>query len=448
MKKNVLVTVSGIAILGGIAWFGAHHAERVMVDKGIERFKQALGPDVSFTYTRAKPGLLGRSVRFYGLVFRQGPETMTADEAELSKPDTQDSDVTRIHHLSSRNFQPADPAGSLHLATVEMDDLALPTRTEDPAAPTMQSLSIGHVQATGLHGFASALQSDIAADTAAMDNFGANEASHLQARNVSLSTDVAPPRHVHADSIVVDGVALADLYTSLTTGAPYSAHISSTTRDITIDRLSMDGTTPLMRAKRVLSHATHTDATEQEVSSIQELELRPDVPNMGWLPSLGYDHFVGNVVLNDTYTPKTGTLHVETLSIDSANMGRLHINGEFTQAASASMLNGNNADMQVTSMTMTYIDHGLVPRALGAIAAARGLPPQAFVAFVQSQSATAQNPAYAGFFRWLGNPGKQTLSIGIKPDQPMPLMQVVATLGNLASMPELAKQIGLSVQAH
>lgn len=129
-------------------------------------------------------------------------------------------------------------------------------------------------------------------------------------------------------------MALADLYTSLTTGAPYTAHPSST-RDITIDRLSMDGTTPLMRAKRVLSHATHTDATEQEVSSIQELELRPDVPNMGWLPSLGYDHFVGNVVLNDTYTPKTGTLHVETFSIDSANMGRLHINGEFTQAASA-----------------------------------------------------------------------------------------------------------------
>lgn len=446
MKKNVLVTVSGIAILGGIAWFGAHHAEHVMVDKGIERFKQALGPDVSFTYKRAKPGLLGRSVRFYGLVFRQGPDTMTADEAELTKPDTQDSDVTRIHHLSFRNFQLAYPAGSLRLAGVEMDDLSLPTHTEDPTAPTLQSLSIGHAQATGLHGFVSALQSDISADTAAVDNFGANEVSHLQARNVSLSTDVAPPRHVHADSLVVDGVALADLYTSLTTGAPYTTHAS--TRDITIDQLSMDGATPLMRARRVLSHATHTDTTEQEVSSIQDLELRPDVPNMGWLPSLGYDRFVGNVVLNDTYTPKTGTLHVETFSIDSANMGRLHINGEFAQAASASMLNTNNTDMQVSSMTINYIDHGLVPKALGAIAAARGLPPQAFIGFVQSQSATAQNPAYAGFFRWLANPGKQTLSIGIKPAQPLPLMQVVATLGSLASMPDLAEKIGLSVQTH
>lgn len=220
MKKNVLVTVSGIAILGGIAWFGAHHAERVMVDKGIERFKQALGPDVSFTYTRAKPGLLGRSVRFSGLVFRQGPETMTADEAELTKPDTQDSDVTRIHHLSFRNFQLADPAGSLHLKTMEMDDLALPTKAEDPTAPGVQTLSIGHAQATGLHGFVSALQSDLSADSASMDDFGANETSHLQARNVQLSTDVAPPRHIKAESINVDGVALADLYKTLTTGAP------------------------------------------------------------------------------------------------------------------------------------------------------------------------------------------------------------------------------------
>ncbi|OUI99456.1 hypothetical protein [Acetobacter sp. DsW_54] len=446
MKKNVLVTVSGIAILGGIAWFGAHHAERVMVDKGIERFKQALGPDVSFTYTRAKPGLLGRSVRFSGLVFRQGPETMTADEAELTKPDTQDSDVTRIHHLSFRNFQLADPAGSLHLKTMEMDDLALPTKAEDPTAPGVQTLSIGHAQATGLHGFVSALQSDLSADSASMDDFGANETSHLQARNVQLSTDVAPPRHIKAESISVDGVALADLYKTLTTGAPYTTHAN--TRDITIDQLSMDGTTPLMRAKRVLSHATHTESTEQEVSSIQGLELWPSVPNMGWMPSLGYDHFVGNVVLNDTHTPKTGTLHLETLSIDSANMGRLHIHGELGQATSASVLVDSNTDMQVISLSLDYIDHGLVPKALGAIAAARGLPPQGLLAYVQAQSATAQNPAFASFFHWLANPGKQTLSITLKPVQPMPLMLVAASLGELTSMPELAQKIGLSVQAH
>lgn len=446
MKKNVLVTVSGIAILGSIAWFGARHAEHVMLDKGIERFKQALGPDVTFTYTRAKPGLLGRSVRFKELVFRQGPETITADEAELTKPDTQDSDVTRIHHLTFRNFQLADPAGSLHLKTVEMDGLALPTKAEDPTTPGVQTLSIEHAQATGLHGFVSSLQSDLSADTASMDNFGANATSHLQAQHVQLSTDVAPSRHVKADSLVVDGVPLADLYKSLTTGAPYNAHPN--TRDITINQLSIDGLTPLMRAKQILSHANRTDTTEQEVSSIQGLELWPDVPNLSWLPSLGYDRFTGNVVINDTHTLKTGALHLETFSIDSANMGRLHVNGEFGQASSASMLTDNNAEMQVISMTLNYIDHGLVPKALNAIATARGLPPQAFLAYVQSQSATAQNPAFAGFFNWLANPGKQALSIGLKPTQPMPLMMVVATLGNIASMPELAQKIGLTVQAH
>ena len=87
MKKNVLVTVGGLAALACLGWFGAHHAEHAMLEKSIDGFRQTLGPDSALTYKKAWPGLLGRSVKFDGLVLRKGTETQTADDAEMSKND-------------------------------------------------------------------------------------------------------------------------------------------------------------------------------------------------------------------------------------------------------------------------------------------------------------------------------------------------------------------------
>ncbi|MFT9160835.1 MAG: hypothetical protein ABF491_10795, partial [Acetobacter sp.] len=387
MKKNVLFMVCGIGILGGIGWLGTRHAEHVMLDAGLAHFKEALGPDAALTYAKARPGLLGRSLEFTNLVFRQGPETITADTAELTKPDTNEDGASHIKRLSFRNFQLADPSGSLHLDRLDMDNVILPARMTDgstysgPEAAAAQSISIGRAQAGKLHGFVSSLQSDIAATSLTLTDFGTGEFSHLQANDVTLATDDAASRHVSAKTITVDGVDLAALYRNLSDGTPYTPLIGP--RDIDISQLAVSGTAPLLKISHLLSHANRTPATETEVSSAQGLELWPGIPNLGWLPLLGYDHFQGALVLNDTHDLKTGVLHVEELSVDSPSMGHMHLHGDFAQAASTSVLAGATPDMQVISLALTYVDHGLVARALQAIATTQGTTVQGVLALLR-----------------------------------------------------------------
>ncbi|MBO1324724.1 hypothetical protein K2X14_06125 [Acetobacter sp. TBRC 12305] len=493
MKKNVLFMVCGIGLLGGIGWLGTRHAEHVMLDTGLAHFKEALGPDASLTYAKARPGLLGRSLEFTNLVFRQGPETITADTAELTKPDTNEDGASHIRHLSFRNFQLADPSGSLRLDRLDMDNVILPARMTDgstydgPQAAAAQSISIGKAQASRLHGFVSSLQSDISATTLTMTDFGAGEFSHLQADNVALATDDAASRHVTAKTITVDGVDLAGLYRNLSDGTPYTPLTGG--RDIDIRQLAISGPTPLLRIEHLLSHANRTATAETEVSSAQGLELWPSIPNLGWLTLLGYDHFHGALVLNDTHDLKTGGLHVDELSLDSPDMGHMHLHGDFSQASSTSVLTSASPDMQVIALTLTYVDHGLVPKALQAIATAQGTTVQAVLASLRGPAPQAAAPAppppapepakgrkgkkgrHAALpapppadvpqatpaapqpptaldhiVDFLTHPENGPLELDVHPPQPLPLFGVIAAIGAVGTTPEMAERIGLSVR--
>lgn len=448
MKKKVLVTIGSVAAVACLGWLAARHAEHVMLDKSIDSFRQTLGPDASFTYQKAWPGLLGRSVKFTGLVFRQGPETITADDAEISKIAAAGEDARRIGRLTFRNFQLADPAGSLHLDTLALDDVTMPTKADEQHGTPAQALEIRHAEAGKLHGFVSSLQSDLSARSLIVDDYGPNEASRLEAHEAGLSTDVAPQRHIKAASIILDGLDLAGLYASLSSGTPYTQH--NGTRDIQIEKLSIDGTTPLLRVGALHSHATRTDADEKEVSSLQGLELWPDVPNLSMLPALGYDRFRGSLVLNDTHDFKASKLHVEEFSLDAPGMGRLHLDGDFSQTSTTTLLSAGAADMQVQSLNITYTDHGLVPRALGAAAKARGVKPEELNAALQAQLAPqgsdpkAVMPQIATYLR---QPGKGPLTITIRPPQPLPVMAIAAAMSMLTTTPQMAQQIGLSIKA-
>lgn len=448
VKKHVLVTVAGIAGLACVGWLAARHAEHVMLDKSIDSFRQAIGPDASFTYKKAWPGLLGRSVKFTQLVFRQGPETITADEAEISKLGTAEDEAKRIGHLSFRNFQLADPAGSLHLDDLSLEGVTLPAGGDDKHGTPAQGLEIKHAEASRLHGFISGLQSDLSATGLKVDDYGSSEASRLEAKDVLLSTDVAPQRHITAHSIMLDGVDLAGLYSSLATGGSYEPH--NGTRDIQVDGLGVDGTGPLLRVAKLSSHSTRSDASEQEVSSLQGLELWPDVPNLSILPALGYDRFRGSLVLNDTHDYKAGKLHVATFSLDAPGMGRLTLDGDFSQTSTAALLSAGAADMQVMAMNMSYKDHGLLPKVLAASAKARGVTAQELTTSLQTQLApqgSAPDAPLPQIARYLAHPGGGPLTITLHPPQPLPMMAIAASISMLISAPQVAQQIGLTVHA-
>lgn len=448
VKKHVPVTVAGIATLACVGWLAARHAEHVMLDKSIDNFRQTLGPDASFTYKKAWPGLLGRSVKFTGLVFRQGPETITADDAEISKPSTSGDDARLIGHLSFRNFQLADPAGSLHLDDLTMEGVTLPASADDKHGTPAQGLEIRHAEASTLHGFISSLQSDLSATRLKVEDYGSDEASRLEAHDVRLSTDVAPQRHITAHALVLDGIDLAGLYSSLTTNTPYTPR--NGTRDIQVDALGVDGTGPLLRVARLSSHATRSDTSEQEVSSLQGLELWPEVPNLSILPALGYDHFRGALVLNDTHDYKAQKLHVETFSLEAPGMGRLTLDGDFSQTSTTALLSAGAADMQVMTLNLSYTDQGLLPKVLQASAKARGVSPQELVTSLQTQFAPqGSKPADAlpQLASYLAHPDSGALKITLHPPQPLPMMAIAASLSMLASAPQMAQQIGLTVHA-
>lgn len=445
MKKNVLVTVGGLAALACLGWFGAHHAEHAMLDKSIESFRQTLGPDSALTYKKAWPGLLGRSVKFDGLVLRQGPETITADEAEISKPGTAGDNTHRIGTLSFRNFQLADPSGSLHLESLNLEGVTLPAKGDEQPGVSVQGLEIHHAKASKLHGFISSLQSDIAATSVQVEDYGGNNPSRLEAQDVVLSTDVAPQRRIKAASVLIDGLDMAGLYSSLSAGQPYAPR--NGTRDIQVQQMSIEGTTPLLRIAALRSHATRTDEMEKEVSSLEGLELWPDVPNLSILPALGYDRFRGALLLNDVHDFKANTLRIEEFRLDGKDMGRLDLSGEFGQTDTSTLLSAGAADMPIRNMTITYKDTGLVGRVITAAAQARGVKPVDLTNQLQAQFAPqgpAPSPVLAEFANYLPRASKGPLTITLKPAQPVPVMGLIAGLSMLGSNPQIATQLGLS----
>ncbi|MFT8656180.1 MAG: hypothetical protein ABF888_06260 [Acetobacter papayae] len=447
MKKHLLLMAGGAAILGSVGWFATRHAEHVMLETSIDHFRQALGPDATFTFASARPGILGRSVNFTNLTLRQGPETITADRAELERPGQSGDDITQIGRLSFHGFQLTDPAISLQMDQLDIENLTLPVRADTPD-DTGQSLGIGHAHAVRLRAFISPVQTDLAASDATLDNFGEGLASRLETRDLAVNTDSPPDmgpgggqRHLHAQAVSVDGMDLSGFYTSLSTGAPYLPRPGA--HDITITNLDLSTTAPLVKAARILAHTNRTDSTEQDVVSIRGLELWPDAPNLGWLPTLGYSHFAGGLVLNETRNLQTNTLHVEELALDAPDMGRLHLNGTFAHSSSAPLLSAPRPDMPVIALDLSYLDHGMVPRALQAIAQARGMSPAMLLdSLATQQPGTPEGRAIAAF---LANPGKQPLHVVLQPPQPQPLVAVLAGLATLGSIPQINQQLGLHI---
>ncbi|GBR23710.1 hypothetical protein AA0473_0446 [Acetobacter orleanensis NRIC 0473] len=419
-----------------------------MLEKSIDSFRQTLGPDASLTYKKAWPGLLGRSVKFTALVFRQGQQTITADDAEISKVSTAGDETKRIGHLTFHTFQFTDTSGNVRLDNLALEDVTLPGNGDDKHGTPPQTLEIGHVSAGKLHGFIASLQSDITASSLTLDNYGIGEASHLDARDLRLATSVAPQRQIAAKSLLLDGVDLAGLYNSVTYNTPYKP--LNGVRDIQVEALSIDSTSPLLRVAKLSSHATHSDASEQEVSSLQGLELWPAVPSLSLLPTLGYDHFRGSLVLNVTHDYKSNKLHVDTFSIEAPDMGRLTLDGDFSETTTLAMLSAGAAEMQVLSMNLSYKDHGLVSKVLENLARTRGMTPQDFTASLQSSlvpQGSAPNAPMPQLANYLAHPGNGPLTLTLRPQQPVPLMAIAASLSMLPSAPQIAQQIGLTIKA-
>ncbi|MBO6086554.1 MAG: hypothetical protein J6P19_09200 [Acetobacter sp.] len=409
MKKHFLVTLTSILIVGCAIWVGTRRAEYVMLDRHIDILRQSLGQGVFLTYDSARPGLLGRSTIFTNVVFRRKNDTITAQQAELSRPDS-DKKISGITHLSFHNVQITGIDGNLHAQLLTIDNLVL--QTHGRAHGQKQALSthlpsIAQAHAYGIHGFIKALQAKIAADSVTLDHFNGIVTDKLLIKNILLSVDTGSWRRFTIDSIHANGFNIAKLYWSLYHGLPLYNGVPAQSypgqRDIEMHHIEIDGevansskTTlpsmiPLLRIRQLSSHITLTKAIEQETSNIQKIEIWPTTTWFHWLAPLKYDHFHASVVFSDIYNLKTKHIHIKELNVTAPTMGRIYISGDLTPTLSPSSIStpiepfidspispiisyvSPNVhivfpDMYIVSTAITYMDYGLITRALKVLA--------------------------------------------------------------------------------
>ncbi|MBO7072022.1 MAG: hypothetical protein J6V89_00615 [Acetobacter sp.] len=413
MKKHFLVTLTSVLIVGCAIWVGTRRAEYVMLDRHIDILRQSLGQGVFLTYDSARPGLLGRSTIFTNVVFRRKNDTITAQQAELSRPDS-DKKISGIIHLSFHNVQITGIDGNLHAQLLTIDNLVLQPHGQTLGQKLGQKQvlsthlpSIAQAHAYGIHGFIKALHAKITADSITLDHFNGTITNKLLIKNILLSVDTGSWRRFTVNSIHANGFNIAKLYWSLYHGLPLYNGVPAISypgqRDVEMHHIEIDGEVtnsskktlssiiPLLRISHLSSHITLTKTAEQETSNIQRIEIWPATPWFHWLDPLKYDHIRASLVFSDIYNLKTKHIHIKELNVTAPTIGRIYINGDITPPPSASSIStpiesfidspispiiscvSPNVhivfpDMYIVSTAITYMDYGLITRALKVLA--------------------------------------------------------------------------------
>ncbi|MBR2125084.1 MAG: hypothetical protein IJ934_08065 [Acetobacter sp.] len=405
MRKHFLVTLTSILLVCCMIWLGTRRAEHIMLDRHIDILRQSLGQGVFLTYDSARSGLLGRSTVFTNVIFRRKNDTITVQQAELSRPDS--NNMSGINHLSFHNVQITGVDGNLKAELLTIDDLVLLPHGQKQAR-TIRLPSIAHAHAYGVRGFIKALHAQIAADSVTLDHFNGTITDQLLIKNILLSVNTGTWRRFTIKTTHASGFNIAKLYWSLYHGIPLYNGVPTTAqpgqRDIEMHQIEIDGettnqsgttptpsTTPLLRISNLSSHITLTKALEQETSNIQGIEIWPITPGFHWIAPLKYDHLHASIAFNNAYNLQTKLLHVKDLNITVPTIGRMRFHGDFTHSPIhfsmssplefstyspiSPILSRISPDVQiafpdiyVVSMAFTYFDYGFITRALKAMA--------------------------------------------------------------------------------
>lgn len=115
------------------------------------------------------------------------------------------------------------------------------------------------------------------------------------------------------------------------------------------------------------------------------------------------------------------------------------------------MLSASAADVQVLNLNLSYTDHGLVPKVLEYLAKTHNMTVQDYMATLQTGLTIPQDNTPSAsiqqFTSYLAHPDRGPLTISLHPQQPMPIMALVASMTMLPATPQIAQQIGLTVHA-
>ncbi len=461
---GAVAAVAVAAVLGGGGWLVVQRQAHEMVEQGVARFREHLGPDTTFSYASATPSVLHRNARFAGVVLAGPDSTVRADTVVVG------CDAASVCSGTADAVTLATPDAAAVSGSAEhvgWTRLSVPSADgEDGAAA---GAATGGATGGALGGRFDAAEArgvrlaggggEVGIAALALADYGAGRRGRGSVDGVTMSlpdpsAGAAPGGVVRLrlGHAAFDGVDVAAVAGAMRAGTAVPAAAGRQT----LEASGLDvaqGEAPLLHVGRVTSFTDTaapgtaagavpgsapgaTSGAQHGVGDVTELRLEGPPALLAGLQELGYARFEGDLHVDATLDRAAGAMTIATWRLVGVGMGQATLSGGFDHLPLGGGAAPDPAAMlglTVRGFDLVLVDAGLTGRVLEAKAKASGTDAATLRALVAGQvgslpvaspAAQSVRAALAAFVRAPG-----TLTLGVHPAAPVSLLDVAQVAG-------------------
>ncbi|QBL94482.1 hypothetical protein KSAC_22830 [Komagataeibacter saccharivorans] len=432
-----------VLLVGG---WGVHHFAQHRLEAGIADFRASLGPDATFSYATARPRTLARGAHFTAVTYHNPTLTLTAADVRLGGLTGNNVQGEKIGSLVLRDVKVMTADSTISLDQVALDSLVLPNTvraTANVARPLgFDSLVLDRGTFTNLHLAVPGSQTDITVGRMVVGQYGLGRSSSLDLDRLATQINLTPTRRISIDHIKLDGPDFAGEVASLI----QSGHLIHESHPQTMDlkKVEIDSTHPMLQIDHVTTSRFSTETEDKMDTTLGNLTVwSTGTDNPSILNAFGYDHFTGNIHASSTSDRSAGRLHLEPLTIDAPDMGKLSMVAELDQIPFDDMAIIPET-ARVVSAALTWDDRSLAGHVVAGLAKSRGVDVDSYRQNLLTVLNTSDDASMRAMGRFLQSPLDHPLQIALRPMKPVNLMMLGVAL-SMAGDPSVAAPLGLTI---
>ncbi len=438
MKRTAAVVVALIVLLAaaGGGYFYARQRAAQEMEAGLAAFRASLPPGSTFSYASAEPSLLSRSAHLTGVALSAHGVAYTAATADVAP-----GPGSSFRHLALTRLTSHSAGGEAAADSLAVDNLGLPVLAADVAEVDPAAVTFDHGEVHGLTTLAGD-KTKLAAKQVTIDHYGAGQASAADMNGLDLQTAATPAVHAQVDHLYARRAPLAELVAHYRTSGS-AAPLPNLSYDAGLAQLALSvGGKPLVT---LASLDLGSDPAANDVlnshTMMHGLVVQADDQATPMLGRLGYPQLQADLQMQAAVDRNARQVRIDKFDIDAAGMGRLHLAMGLDNMPEAAMGAGASLEKAILvfqqarlqGLSVSYEDHGLVPKYLAMLAAQQGVTPEALKQLGQRQLAAAAaqanlppavtDPVHA----FMEDPKR--LAITVAPPQPLPLADLAGRAG-------------------
>ncbi|AQU87422.1 hypothetical protein B0W47_07955 [Komagataeibacter nataicola] len=426
--------------------WGVHHFAQHRLEAGIADFRASIGPNATFSYATARPRTLARGAHFTAVTYHNPAMTLIAADVRLGGLTGNNVQGEKIGSIVLRDVKIMTQTSSISLDEVDLHNLVLPNTdraSADSSRPLgFDSLVLDQGTFTNMHLAIPASQTDVTVAHMTVDQYGMGRASHLDLDRLATQINLTPTRRISVDHIKIDGPDFASEVASLI----QSGHLIHESHPHTMDlrKVEIDSTHPMLQIDHVATSSFSTATEDKMDTTLSNFMLwSTGTDNQTILNAFGYDHFNGNIHINSTSDRSAGRVHLEPMTIESADMGNLTVVAELDQIPFDDMAIIPET-ARIVSAAMTWEDHSLAAHVLAGLAKSRDTDPEIYRQNLLASLASSDDASLRAMGRFLQSPQDHPLQIALRPMKPVNLMMLGVAL-SMAGDPSVAAPLGLTI---